>query len=442
MTERDERPRPIDGVLRGFQIGHASRLRRSGSLRSITGSVAPCSTSTQRFPRSAQRPAATALLVDFDGSLSPIVDHPDDARAACPARSRVLARLVAAFGRVGVVSGRPVEFLAEHVPVAGLALRRSVRPRVDRSTACVAVDPRVAAATSTRSRPRPRTTPRRGCPASRRAQGGRQRSRSTGAPRPNRADEVLGGRRRARRRATGSTRRAEAARRSSCGRRSPVDKGTAVDALDRRLRRRRVRGRRHRRPPRVRRARRRGRTTARSRRAVRIGVTSAETPAELARHGRRRRRRARAASSSCSSVARASECGDLSARARGARRATIAGVRAVDELAQPRRDAWRARRAASRARRRARPPSARCRTGGPRARRRAARRTRRPRVRGTATPSRRLSSGPSFATRLRPSLIGFTKQHVVALHAGDGPGEVVARRRARSAASRVSPSGR
>jgi trehalose 6-phosphate phosphatase len=54
--------------------------------------------------------ARAALLVDFDGSLSPIVDDPDAARPLPEARD-ALAALVGQVGRIAVVSGRPVEFL-------------------------------------------------------------------------------------------------------------------------------------------------------------------------------------------------------------------------------------------------------------------------------------------------------------------------------------------
>jgi trehalose 6-phosphate phosphatase len=68
-----------------------------------------------------EHPAETALLTDYDGSLSPIVDRPDDA-VPLPAALDALAALVGRLGRVGVVSGRPVEFLAALVPVDGLVL--------------------------------------------------------------------------------------------------------------------------------------------------------------------------------------------------------------------------------------------------------------------------------------------------------------------------------
>jgi trehalose 6-phosphate phosphatase len=68
-----------------------------------------------------ERPGETAILVDYDGSLAPIVDRPDDA-VALPAALDVLHRLVGRFGRVGIVSGRPVGFLVERAGIPGLVL--------------------------------------------------------------------------------------------------------------------------------------------------------------------------------------------------------------------------------------------------------------------------------------------------------------------------------
>jgi trehalose 6-phosphate phosphatase len=88
------------------------------------------------------QPKATALFADFDGSLSRIVPEPQDA-VALPAAFEVLRALVPRFGRVGIVSGRPIAFLAEQLPVPGLVLaglygleflvdgERRVDPRVD-----------------------------------------------------------------------------------------------------------------------------------------------------------------------------------------------------------------------------------------------------------------------------------------------------------------------
>ena len=63
-------------------------------------------------------PARTALLTDFDGTLSPIVEVPSDARPL-DGVPEVLARLAHRFHSVTVVSGRPVSFLWGHLgPVA------------------------------------------------------------------------------------------------------------------------------------------------------------------------------------------------------------------------------------------------------------------------------------------------------------------------------------
>jgi trehalose 6-phosphate phosphatase len=66
-----------------------------------------------------EHPSETVILSDFDGSLSPIVERPDEA-VALTAACDVLAALVGRVGRVGIVSGRPIEFLAERLPVPGL----------------------------------------------------------------------------------------------------------------------------------------------------------------------------------------------------------------------------------------------------------------------------------------------------------------------------------
>ena len=54
------------------------------------------------------------VLVDYDGTLSPIVDDPGGARPL-PAAVDALNRLAARYRRVAVVSGRPAGFLVEHL---------------------------------------------------------------------------------------------------------------------------------------------------------------------------------------------------------------------------------------------------------------------------------------------------------------------------------------
>ncbi len=60
-------------------------------------------------------PERSALLLDFDGTLAPIVLEADRARPL-PGVVEVLLALRARFGLVAVVSGRPVSFLAAHLP--------------------------------------------------------------------------------------------------------------------------------------------------------------------------------------------------------------------------------------------------------------------------------------------------------------------------------------
>ena len=66
-------------------------------------------------------PARAAVLVDFDGSLSGIVDDPADAVALPEARA-ALGALTGRVGLVAVVSGRPVEILARALDLEGISL--------------------------------------------------------------------------------------------------------------------------------------------------------------------------------------------------------------------------------------------------------------------------------------------------------------------------------
>ena len=96
-----------------------------------------------------ERPGETAVFVDYDGSLAPIVDRPEDA-VALPDAVEALRGLVPRLGRVGIVSGRTIEFLAGRLDVPGLVVaglygmetfvdgERRVDPRVAPYRAAVA----------------------------------------------------------------------------------------------------------------------------------------------------------------------------------------------------------------------------------------------------------------------------------------------------------------
>jgi len=66
-------------------------------------------------------PPATAIISDFDGTLSAIVDDPAAARPWPGARA-TLERLAGEYGLVAVVSGRPASFLLEHLGARGVVL--------------------------------------------------------------------------------------------------------------------------------------------------------------------------------------------------------------------------------------------------------------------------------------------------------------------------------
>lgn len=61
------------------------------------------------------QPSRSGLFTDFDGTLSAIVDDPEQARLVEGA-AEVLDVLAGQLGRVGMLSGRPVDFLAPLVP--------------------------------------------------------------------------------------------------------------------------------------------------------------------------------------------------------------------------------------------------------------------------------------------------------------------------------------
>ena len=60
-------------------------------------------------------PSTSALLIDFDGTLSPIVDDPSEAVPEDGA-VEILLELEQSFGSVVIVSGRPLGFLSSRLP--------------------------------------------------------------------------------------------------------------------------------------------------------------------------------------------------------------------------------------------------------------------------------------------------------------------------------------
>lgn len=89
-------------------------------------------------------PTEAALLLDFDGTLSPLVLDPAAARPL-PAAVDALRTLAGRFGTVAVVSGRPIEVLSAQLPDPGgieLVGHYGLQRRVGGE---IIVDPRVEA---------------------------------------------------------------------------------------------------------------------------------------------------------------------------------------------------------------------------------------------------------------------------------------------------------
>jgi trehalose 6-phosphate phosphatase len=65
------------------------------------------------------RAGEVALCLDFDGTLSPIVDDPEAARPL-PGVVELLGSLAARYAAVALISGRPAGWLAEHAGAPGV----------------------------------------------------------------------------------------------------------------------------------------------------------------------------------------------------------------------------------------------------------------------------------------------------------------------------------
>jgi trehalose 6-phosphate phosphatase len=87
--------------------------------RRVDGGDPPPDVRTALAPLLAH-PASTAVLTDFDGTLSPIVMDPYDARPL-EGVAGVMMALAERFGEVAVISGRSVSFLEEHLAMSEAA---------------------------------------------------------------------------------------------------------------------------------------------------------------------------------------------------------------------------------------------------------------------------------------------------------------------------------
>jgi trehalose 6-phosphate phosphatase len=85
----------------------------------VTGADAAGASVAEHAARLAERAGQVALCLDFDGTLSPIVDDPEAARPL-PGVVELLGPLAARFAAVALVSGRPADYLAAHADAPGV----------------------------------------------------------------------------------------------------------------------------------------------------------------------------------------------------------------------------------------------------------------------------------------------------------------------------------
>jgi trehalose 6-phosphate phosphatase len=98
----------------------------------------------EHVARLAAHASEVALCLDFDGTLSPIVDDPEAARPL-PGVLELLGQLATRFGAVALISGRPAGWLAEHAHAPGVRYLGLYGMQEIRDGQ-VSVDPRLEAA--------------------------------------------------------------------------------------------------------------------------------------------------------------------------------------------------------------------------------------------------------------------------------------------------------
>jgi trehalose 6-phosphate phosphatase len=74
---------------------------------------------TEHAARLAAAAHVTAMCLDFDGTLAPIVDDPNEARPL-PGTVELLGQLAARFAAVALLSGRPADYLAKYAAAPGV----------------------------------------------------------------------------------------------------------------------------------------------------------------------------------------------------------------------------------------------------------------------------------------------------------------------------------
>ena len=80
--------------------------------------MSACTSVPEQAAQLVERAQKVALCLDFDGTLSPIVEDPQAARPL-PGIVELLGPLAERFAAVALVQGRPAAYLAEHAAARG-----------------------------------------------------------------------------------------------------------------------------------------------------------------------------------------------------------------------------------------------------------------------------------------------------------------------------------
>jgi trehalose 6-phosphate phosphatase len=89
-------------------------------MRAILDAVPPAATLAEALRPLCEDPSHSAILLDVDGTLAPIVRHASDARVDEPTRA-LLIEIAHRYGTVACVSGRPAAVAREIVAIDSIA---------------------------------------------------------------------------------------------------------------------------------------------------------------------------------------------------------------------------------------------------------------------------------------------------------------------------------
>ena len=119
VTSRPGPAAPITVLVREQTVELHPGARHTFSLDSEPGQPTGETMLAEHAARLAAQAHTAAMCLDFDGTLAPIVDDPNEARPL-PGTVELLGHLAARFAAVALLSGRPADYLAKHAAAPGV----------------------------------------------------------------------------------------------------------------------------------------------------------------------------------------------------------------------------------------------------------------------------------------------------------------------------------